>query len=231
MEADRRHTTTGCESRKSCFQTGLDLAKLVVDGNPEALERPGRYVNVLRPCRTRYGRFDSSSQIARGAQRAPRHDELCDPASPTLFAVLTQDSLDLRSRVAVDDLRRGERRAWVHPHVEGAVGTEAEPTFRVIDLTAGEAEVEQDQVGGGESVLGADRLQLGESTVGNDCRRPKSGQGFSDGLHGCGIAVDPEQPAVRNDPLKNLAGVARLPQGAVDRDRPPLGLEQLYYLL
>jgi len=25
--------------------------------------------------------------------------------------------------------------------------------------------------------------------------------------------------------------VARLPQGAVDRDRPPSGLEQLYYLL
>ncbi len=46
-----------------------------------------------------------------------------------------------------------------------------------------------------------------------------------------GIAVDPEQPAARCDPLQDLAGVARLPEGAVDRDRPRSGLEQLYYLL
>jgi hypothetical protein len=46
-----------------------------------------------------------------------------------------------------------------------------------------------------------------------------------------GIAVDPEQPAPRCDPLQDLAGMARLPEGAVDRDRPRSGLEQLYYLL
>jgi len=46
-----------------------------------------------------------------------------------------------------------------------------------------------------------------------------------------GIAVDPEQPAAGGDPLQDLAGVARLPEGAVDRDRPRSGLEQLYYLL
>ena len=51
------------------------------------------------------------------------------------------------------------------------------------------------------------------------------------GLHRRGIAVDPEQPATRCDPLQDLAGVARLPEGAVDRDRPLPGLEQLYYLL
>jgi hypothetical protein len=45
------------------------------------------------------------------------------------------------------------------------------------------------------------------------------------------IAVDPKQPAARRDPLQNLAGVARLPEGAVDSDRAPSGLEQLYYLL
>jgi hypothetical protein len=50
-------------------------------------------------------------------------------------------------------------------------------------------------------------------------------------LYSCGIAVDPKQPAARCDPLQDLAGVTRLPEGAVDRDRPPSGLEQLYYLL
>jgi hypothetical protein len=46
-----------------------------------------------------------------------------------------------------------------------------------------------------------------------------------------GIAVDPEQPATRRDPLQDLAGVARLPEGGVDRDGARPGLEQLYYLL
>jgi len=57
------------------------------------------------------------------------------------------------------------------------------------------------------------------------------GQGHPCGLHRGGIAVDPEQPATGCDPLQDLAGMARLPEGAVDRDRPDSGLEQLYYLL
>jgi hypothetical protein len=57
------------------------------------------------------------------------------------------------------------------------------------------------------------------------------GQGHPSGFDGVGIAVDPEQPAAGRDPLQDLAGMARLPEGAVDRDRPDSGLEQLYYLL
>ncbi len=65
----------------------------------------------------------------------------------------------------------------------------------------------------------------------DDRRRPISSQRKSRGLDGGGIAVDPEQPAAWLDPVEDLAGMSRLPQGAVDRDRAPLGLEQLYYLL
>ena len=61
--------------------------------------------------------------------------------------------------------------------------------------------------------------------------RPVLGQGRPGGLDGVGIAVDPEQPATGRDPLQDLAGMARLPEGAVDRDRAPSGLKQLYYLL
>ncbi len=63
------------------------------------------------------------------------------------------------------------------------------------------------------------------------CRRPELGQGLPSGLYRRGIAVDPEQTATGQDPLQDLAGMARLPEGAVDRDRPDSGLEQLYYLL
>jgi hypothetical protein len=67
--------------------------------------------------------------------------------------------------------------------------------------------------------------------VDNDHRFPVRGQRRSRGLNCGGIAVDPEQPAAGLDPVEDLAGVARLPQGAVDRDRALLGLQQLYYLL
>jgi hypothetical protein len=67
--------------------------------------------------------------------------------------------------------------------------------------------------------------------VDGDGRRPIRGQRRPCGLDCGGIAVDPEQTAAWLNPVEDLAGMARLPQGAVDRDRPFLGLEQLYYLL
>jgi hypothetical protein len=62
-------------------------------------------------------------------------------------------------------------------------------------------------------------------------RRPEWGQRRPSGLYRRGIAVDPKQTAARRDPLQDLAGMARLPEGAVDPDCPDPGLEQLYYLL
>ena len=65
----------------------------------------------------------------------------------------------------------------------------------------------------------------------DDCRGSERCQRLLAGLDRGGIAIDPKQPAARRDPLKDLAGVTRLPEGAVDRDRALFGLEQLYYLL
>src|SRR5439155_26711053 len=144
--ADRRHTTTGFECRKSCSQSGFDLSKLIVDGDPQALKGPRRHIDVTRPCSARNGGLNRLSQVAGGAERAPRHDELCDPAGPTLLAVLAQDALDLGEVVLVDDLCRGELRVGVHPHVERPLAAEAEAATWVVDLRAGEAEVEEDQV-------------------------------------------------------------------------------------
>jgi hypothetical protein len=67
--------------------------------------------------------------------------------------------------------------------------------------------------------------------VDDDHRCPVRGQRRSRGFDCGGITVDSEQPAAWLDPVEDLAGMARLPQGAVDRDRARLGLQQLYYLL
>jgi hypothetical protein len=231
MEADRRHTTTGFENRKSCSQSSFDLPQLVVDGYAETLKSPGRNVDIAGPGGAWNGGFNGLSQVARGVEWAPRHHELCDPASPSLFAVLPEDPLDLYGVRIVDDSCRRECRAGIHPHVERPVGAKAEAALWVVDLGAGETEVEEDQVGRVETVCRCDRAKLGKASVNDDRRGRELRQGHPSGLDRRGIAVDPQQPAARCDPLQDLAGVARLPKGAVDRDRPPSGLEQLYYLL
>jgi len=76
-----------------------------------------------------------------------------------------------------------------------------------------------------------DCAEVAEGSVSHDCGRPELGQRSLGGFDSVGIAVDPEQPATRNDSLQDQAGVARLPDRAVDSDCARSGLKQLYYLL
>src|SRR5260370_24885403 len=117
MEADRRHTTTGFENPKSCFESRLDLAQLVVDGDADALKGSGRDIDVARPGPSGDGRLDRGSQVASGAERASRHDELSDPARPTLFPIVAQYRSALFDVAGIDDPRGFERRGGVERHI------------------------------------------------------------------------------------------------------------------
>src|SRR5258708_8649049 len=174
MEADRRHTTTGIKCHKSCLESCLDLSELVVDRDAETLKRARCYMDVARPSLPRDRGFDGLSQIAGGAERAPRHDELCDPASPSLFAVLPNDPLDLSGVVLVDDARRRELGGGVHPHIERPFGAAAEPPRRVDDLCAGETQAEQDQDRSSKTVFLRKLPTLGKPPVDPYPRRPDS---------------------------------------------------------
>jgi hypothetical protein len=48
-------------------------------------------------------------------------------------------------------------------------------------------------------------------------------------LDGSRIAIYPQKPAARQDPLQDLTGVPCRPEGRVDRDLARARLEQLYY--
>jgi len=131
----------------------------------------------------------------------------------------------------IDDPLRRQLCARVHAHVEGSLAAEAESAIGGVELCARDSEVEEDRVRGIEARFLRDVDKVAEASLNNCDRRPERSQRHQAGLHRGGIAVDPEQPAARCDPLQDLAGVARLPHGAVDRDCPRLGLKQLYYLL
>ena len=231
MEADRRHTTTGFKCHKSCLQSCLDLVELVVDGYPQALKRPGRDVDVAWPGLPWDRGLHRRGEVAGSAQRAPRHYELSDPARPSLFAVAPNDALDLRGLERIDNPFGGELRGYIHAHVERSVAAEAESALGGVELGAGDSEVEEDQIGLIEAGSFGNCAEVGEASVGHFGRGPKLGQRRLRGFDSGGIAVDPEQPAARNDSLQDQAGMARLPDRAVDRDCARFGLKQLYYLL
>ena len=81
-----------------------------------------------------------------------------------------------------------------------------------------------------ETVGGRQLAQVGKASLDEGGGRLISRKFPPAGLERQGITVDPQQPAARDDPLEDQAGMSRLPQGAVDRDRPLSGSEQLYYL-
>src|SRR5258708_27215404 len=228
MEADRRHTTTGFKCHKSCSQSCLDLVELVVDGYPQTLKRPGRDVDVAGPGLPGDRGFHRLSQVERSAERAPPHYELRNPARPSLLAVTTKDALDLRGVERVDYLFGRERACYIHAHVKRSFAAEAESAFGGVELGAGDSEVEEDQVGSLEARPLGNCAEVAEGSVGHDSGGPVAGQRCLGGCDSVGIAVDPEQPAAWNDSLQDQAGVARLPDGAVDRDCARCGLKQLY---
>src|SRR6266540_58449 len=127
--------------------------------------------------------------------------------------------------------RHVDARARIHAHVQRALPAEAETAVGSVELDAGKTEVEEDEVSAIEAGLPRQLVHLAEAAMDDDRRGPELIEGGAGGGDSGGIAVDPEQPAARRDPLQDPAGVARLPYGAVDRDRPRLGLEQLHYLL
>jgi len=156
---------------------------------------------------------------------------LHDPARPSLFAIAPKHAFDLRGLEGVDDPLGRELGCYIHSHVKRSLAAKAETAFGSVELGARDTEVEEDQVGATEAGSLGDRAELAEASVGDDSRGPELDQGCLSGCDSFGIAVDPEQPAARNDSLQDQAGVARLPDRAVDRDCARCGLKQLYYLL
>src|SRR5260221_9381366 len=118
MEADRRHTTTGFKCRESCLQSCLDLLELAVDGNPQALKRPGRDVDVAWPGLPWDRGLHRLGEVACGAERAAPHYELHNPARPSLFAVGPKDALYLSGLERVDYVFGRELGCYIHAHVK-----------------------------------------------------------------------------------------------------------------
>ncbi len=135
-----------------------------------------------------------------------------DLAGEALLAVRLEDALQLVLAGGVEDVGgRGPVARLVHPHVEWRVGAVTEAAVELIELQAGDAEVEQHRVrGAGQDVgdLGVDGVHAFEAVT-------EAGEAFTGQTQGLGVTVDPDGAGLA-EALEHGLGVATHAEGGVD---------------
>src|SRR6187455_2608476 len=100
----------------------------------------------MRMATARYRALDGVGELPRGGERSYETFayEVCgDFARGWFLAVIAENTVELFDTHRVHKVGGGDRTIRVHPHVEGAVGHEAEAARRGVELMRRDAEIEQ----------------------------------------------------------------------------------------
>ena len=123
----------GARTSGSSVKRGVEVAELVVDHDPQGLEDAGRRVDGAVPESPGDALADQLGELPGGPDRlAPPglDDPPRDPAAEPLFPVVKERLGQLVGRQLLEQLGGGRPRGFgVEPHVERAVGSEAEPAM------------------------------------------------------------------------------------------------------
>ena len=158
MKADHDQPPAHLEQAQRLRQQLNQVIQLAVDMDSNALECPRRRMLVLLP--TRVGLTDNLRQATCGHNRclgARCNDGTGDPACKALLAELFQYRGDILLGRSPQPLRCGLAAAGVHTHIQRTIVLETEAALAVVELRAGDPEVEQDAV----DSLDITRSQLG----------------------------------------------------------------------
>src|SRR5262245_26398304 len=130
----------GCEA-------GFERLELLVDRDPESLERARRWMDPAATGGTpRRDPLDERGQLLRGPDRARASlldDRARDPAREGFLAVPAEERRQPGRVEAVEKLRRRYPPAVIKAHVERPARPKAEAAFAVSQLVRRQAEVEQ----------------------------------------------------------------------------------------
>ena len=210
-------------------QRGIELAELVVDGDPQSLEDAlgGMPAREARGRRDRLR--DDVDELDRRGDRlagALAGDRAGDLAGVALFAEVAEDRLEVARLGLVDELVRAALEVGVHAHVQGRVVGVGEPARPRVDLHRRHAEVQQDDVR--FDALVAQLLETRDERRADEARGGLHvGCEVGEALGGRGVAVDRDEGAARPDAIGQQAGVAARAERAVDDDLAGLRIEQL----
>ena len=208
----------------------VQLLQLVVDGDPQRLERALGGV-AAGEARGHGNRGDDRlDQILCGVDRrllAATHDRAGDRACVALLAEVAQRAREPALIPGGHDLARGQLLVGVHAHVQRRLERVGEPALARVHLHRGHAQVEVDDVGA-YTLLGEELSQrLGVAGADEPHgARDLAGQ-LLEALARVGVAVDRDQRALGTEALGDQLRVAAAAERAVDRSLPGARVEQV----
>lgn len=235
MKCQDCDSAAGLEAIRRDAQQIAKCAEFVVDENAERLKRSGRGMQFavargiveVRPARPPHplGSQNELCEVAGFLRRfyfAHLHDHLCNFCRIGLVGVFAQHTLQFGLRQCGQPIggRAGDSR--VHAHVERAVVFIREAARRIVDLHAGDAEIGEDRVAGGEGFAGENCGQAGEIAV-------KKAQGVGRGmalfgeagaraLELCAVDVEADERAGGLDGAEKRGGVTAVAERAIGDD-------------
>ncbi len=193
--ADHDQPSTRGQPANRRIQSLLETSQFVVDGDPQGLERPRRGMDPAVPGRRGSRLFHDLRQAPRGQNRLPfpfPHDPPGNPARIPFFPILPEDRLQIRLVQVCHQVGSAGFRAAIHPHIQGAVMADGEPSFRRVHVAAGDPQVQQDPVDLSNPRLVEETVQVSEVAANPDEAREPS-QPPSGLLEGLGVLVDADQ--------------------------------------
>ena len=207
------------ESIQGVRHSAAQDLELLVDLDAQRLEGLLGRVALLVQGRRWLGGPDDLHELPGGRQLpllARLHDPAGDALGEALLAPVAQDPPQVLLRVLHDDVPGRELGRGVHAHVQRSVIGVGEAAFALVELHGGDAEVEEDAVGGLEAGLGEGVLDL---VVGGVDREEAIGprlQAAPGQAQGLGVAVDAHQADVREAAQDGFAVPAHAERGVDD---------------
>ena len=150
VKGDRAEAPAGAQALPGERQRGVELAELVVDGDPQGLEDALGGMAAGEARRGGDGAGDDVDERDRRVDRralALADDRAGDRPGVALLAEVAEDRLEMALLGLVDELVGGALEARIHPHVQRRVVGVGEAALPGVDLHRGHAEIHQHGVG------------------------------------------------------------------------------------
>ena len=191
--------------------------QLMVHGNAQRLKGAAGRVLVLAPLRRRHGAGHNVGQLQGGldGRVLPRFLDLAgDLPGKGFFAVVPQDAGQVLTAEGVHQICR-RLTLLAHPHVQRCICPVGKAPGRVVQLVAGNAQIQQCTVDLVDAQLFQRLPGVAEVDLHHGGRQP--GQTGPGRLHGVGVLIQRDQPPAlcSIQPQGDLAGMSRAAGGAV----------------
>ena len=215
LERNHRHPSAGLEQAKPALERPFQLAQLVIDRHAECLKRPRG--GMMRPASS-HGLLDQRRQLRRRldpCDGARLHDRPRDPPGVRFLSERAEQAGQFVFAPRRHDVGRRFAARPIHPHVQRAVRSKAEPAIRLVELRTRHAQIEKDAVHGADSFIPHDLRDVSMASMHQrqaDARN--SFQAFGAFGQCQRVAVDTHQSRARAracEDFARMAGPAQCP--------------------